>query len=342
MMNLSDQPSKYYHESAITKFAAYGNLYRLRHDDSSVTYFNFSEEPRTVNGQYTTGFNYSYSVTFDFEENFDTYFYIDWMSQYHWVCNFFIFAYLSFIFLMQKYMKNRERFELRTQLAVWNICLAVFSTIGAIRTSLEMLHLLNTYGFKFCVCFSGKTFLDNRVGGFWNWMFTLSKVPELGDTVFIVLRKQPLIFLHWYHHVTVLLYAWYSYSDYIATARWFVCMNYLVHSVMYSYYALKALKFKVSRYVAMFITTAQLAQMIMGAAVNIWAYQVKQAGNECHVSYENIKISLIMYTSYFVLFAHFFRRAYMKKPVTTDQKPITNGVSNGAYHYDKSKKGKFE
>ncbi|KAF2350062.1 ELO family [Trinorchestia longiramus] len=186
-------------------------------------------------------------------------------------------------------------------------------------------------------------FLDNRVGGFWNWMFTLSKVPELGDTVFIVLRKQPLIFLHWYHHVTVLLYAWYSYSDYIATARWFVCMNYLVHSVMYSYYALKALKFKVSRYVAMFITTAQLAQMIMGAAVNIWAYQVKEAGNECHVSYENIKISLIMYTSYFVLFAHFFRRAYMKKPVTADQKPITNGVSNGAYHYDKSKKGsKFE
>ncbi|KAF2362265.1 ELO family [Trinorchestia longiramus] len=155
-MSLSEQP-EYYHESAITKFAAYGNLYRLRHDDSSVTYFNFSDQPRTINGQYTTGYNYSYSITFDFEENFDTYFYINWMSQYHWVCNFFIFAYLSFIFLMQKYMKNRERFELRSQLAIWNICLAVFSTIGAIRTSLEMIHLFNTYGLKFCVCFSGKT-----------------------------------------------------------------------------------------------------------------------------------------------------------------------------------------
>lgn len=120
-------------------------------------------------------------------------------------------------------------------------------------------------------------------------------------------------------------------------------MNYIVHSIMYSYYALKALKFKVSRYVSMFITTAQLAQMVMGAVVNIWAYQVKQAGNECHVSYENIKISLIMYTSYFVLFAHFFRRAYMKKhqqqPSSADQKPIKNG---DAYDYVKARKGKYD
>jgi len=39
--------------------------------------------------------------------------------------------------------------------------------------------------------------------------------------------------------MTVLVYAWYSYSDYIAPARWFVVMNYLVHSLMYTYYAMK-------------------------------------------------------------------------------------------------------
>lgn len=46
------------------------------------------------------------------------------------------------------------------------------------------------------------------MAGFWATMFVLSKVPELGDTIFIVLRKQPLIFLHWYHHATVLVYSW--------------------------------------------------------------------------------------------------------------------------------------
>ncbi len=75
---------------------------------------------------------------------------------------------------------------------------------------------------------------NNRVCGFWTWMFILSKVPELGDTVFIVLRKQKLIFLHWYHHVTVLLYTWYSFAGFVAPGRWFITMNYMVHSIMYS------------------------------------------------------------------------------------------------------------
>ena len=110
---------------------------------------------------------------------------------------------------------------------------------------------------------------------------------------------------------------------------------------MYTYYALKALKFKVWRPVAMFITTAQLAQMVMGAAVNIWAYQVKQAGNECHVSYENIKISLLMYISYFVLFARFFRRAYfMPKPAVTSSVKKNGEIIS--YEYDKNTKGKIE
>ena len=50
---------------------------------------------------------------------------------------------------------------------------------------------------------------NSSVSSLWTYLFTMSKVPELMDTVFIVLRKQPLIFLHWYHHITVLIFTWF-------------------------------------------------------------------------------------------------------------------------------------
>ena len=62
----------------------------------------------------------------------------------------------------------------------------------------------------------------------------------------------------------------------------------------------------------MIITTLQLIQMVVGCLVNIWTYQMKENGMDCQVSDTNIKISLLMYTSYFVLFARFFYNAYCK------------------------------
>lgn len=157
------------------------------------------------------------------------------------------------------------------------------------------------------------SFIENdRVSGFWTWLFVLSKLPELGDTLFIVLRKQPLIFLHWYHHITVLIYSWFSYTEYTSSARWFIVMNYCVHSVMYSYYALKAARYNPPRFISMIITTLQLLQMVTGCAINVWAHgYLKTHGSQaCHISPNNIKLSLLMYSSYFVLFARFFYKTY--------------------------------
>jgi len=278
-----------------------------------------------------------YPYVFNFETRFNLPEQRAWFKDNWNVSFYYVSLYLAIIYFGKMMMRNRRRFELRSALVVWNLGLALFSIWGTSRTLPEFYNIIKYGGFHYSVCTMTGSFLDNRVGGFWNWMFTLSKVPELGDTVFIVLRKQPLIFLHWYHHVTVLLYTWYSYSDYIATARWFVCMNYLVHSVMYSYYALKALRINVPKFVAMIITSMQLAQMVMGTAVNIWAYQVKQDGNECHVSMENIKISLAMYSSYFILFAQFFHRVYFKRPREMKKSQVEANGAAGKACVDKRK-----
>ena len=200
-------------------------------------------------------------------------------------------------------------------LFLWNVGLATFSVVGALRTLPELFHVVTTQGLYHSVCVP--SFIEHdKVAGFWTLMFVGSKVPELGDTVFIVLRRQPLIFLHYYHHVTVLAYSWFSYAEYTASARWFIVMNYMVHSVMYSYFALKAAKVRVPKQVSMLITFLQISQMVVGCLVNVLVIQTVNAGRECHVSQANIGLSLAMYASYFALFGHFFYVNYLtpKKP----------------------------
>lgn len=251
----------------------------------------------------------NYSYIFNFESDFIHQETRTWMQD-NWTKGFYYCGiYMILIFGGQYLMQNRPRFELRGVLVLWNTLLATFSVVGATRTVPELLTTLSHHGLYHSICVPSFIELD-KVCGFWTWMFVLSKLPELGDTIFIVLRKQPLIFLHWYHHITVLLYSWFSYAEYTASARWFITMNYCVHSVMYTYYALRAMRYNPPRQLAMVITTLQLLQMIIGCMVNLRAHQLVQSQAECHITPLNIKLSIAMYLSYFVLFARFFYKSY--------------------------------
>ena len=63
----------------------------------------------------------------------------------------------------------------------------------------------------------------------------------------------------------------------------------------------------------MIITLLQLTQMIVGCWINVKAWQYKQNGEMCQVTDENLKVSLGMYGTYFLLFAHFFLGSYIYK-----------------------------
>lgn len=246
---------------------------------------------------------------FQFERRFQHIYTKEWMRQY-WHTSFYAVAiYMIVIFGGQAFMSNRPAFKLKRLLTLWNISLALFSILGTFRTLPELLHVLHRFGFYHSVCHP--SFIEDvKPSGFWTWMFALSKVPELGDTVFIVLRKQNLIFLHWYHHITVLLFTWFTYSEYTAPARWFVDMNYLVHSLMYSYFALRSLGYRLPKQMAMAITTSQIIQMIVGAYVIWYAYYRKSQGDACNITQSTATFGLVMYLSYFALFAQFFYTAY--------------------------------
>ncbi|XP_016093556.1 elongation of very long chain fatty acids protein 6-like [Sinocyclocheilus grahami] len=196
-----------------------------------------------------------------------------------------------------------------TTIFIYKSCLFSFSIIGAVRTGCFMLYMLRNSGFKQSVC--DQSFYYGPISKFWACAFVLSKAPELGDTMFIVLRKQRLIFLHWYHHITVLVYSWYSYKDQVAGGGWFMTMNYTVHALMYSYYTARAAGVRVPKPCAIIITSSQIAQMAMGLAVSALVYQWMQDG-DCHSYIDNIVWASLMYLSYLLLFSSFFYQSYMK------------------------------
>ena len=280
-----------------------------------------------------------YNTPFSFERDFNEHNAIQWMLENWTVSIWLSLIYIALIFAGRWYMQSRSKYDLRPWLAVWSGVLAIFSILATIRLMSEVIYIVYTYGWNYSVCFPSIYFGDSA---FWAWLFTISKAYELGDTMFIILRKQPLIFLHWYHHVTVMIYSWYTYANYYAPGRWFATINSLVHSFMYSYYCLRALRVRVPKKVSMSITFIQISQMIFGCYVNWTAYQVYQRGDACHITDNNIKYSLLMYASYFMLFAHFFYSAYMtskKTPVTSNKEDenmvIQNGTSNGHLHSSK-------
>ena len=110
--------------------------------------------------------------------------------------------------------------------------------------------------------------------GTWRNIFVFSKVFEFIDTAFLVLRKSSLQFLHWYHHITVLVYSWYvlSHSS-IATRLWFASINYAIHTLMYSYFAVKSAGLYLPSQIALFITILQILQMFNGLFVNFMFFK---------------------------------------------------------------------
>jgi hypothetical protein len=65
-----------------------------------------------------------------------------------------------------------------------------------------------------------------------------------------------------FHHATVLLYCWHSFTVRSATGIWFIAMNYFVHSIMYSYYFLMIIGQKyLAKLIAQHITSLQILQV---------------------------------------------------------------------------------
>eukprot|EP00667_Euglena_gracilis_P014097 EG_transcript_14586 len=222
--------------------------------------------------------------------------------------------YLCLCYFGPKYMNDLKPFNLKYSLVLWNGALSLFSLVGTLRTVPHLLWLLTNTPFRDTVCRCPYQHWGSGATGMWIQFFILSKFPELGDTVFIVLKKKPLIFLHWYHHVTVLLFCWHSYITESSTGIYFASMNYLVHSIMYFYYGAMAYKLPMKWFPAELLTALQILQMVLGVFIIScsWYYTATATPeNPCSSDRGNQLAGILMYLSYLLLFMKFFVDKYI-------------------------------
>uniref|UniRef100_A0A1X7UY41 Elongation of very long chain fatty acids protein n=1 Tax=Amphimedon queenslandica TaxID=400682 RepID=A0A1X7UY41_AMPQE len=248
----------------------------------------------------------------DFESRFDfsaakSWLYNNWL----WTLPLCL-LYVALVFSGKKWMSTRPPYDLRRVLFAWNLFLAIFSIIGSTCLVPHLLDILLRSGLTESVCKTEA--LYNPHISLWCFVFTLSKVLELGDTAFVILRKSPLQFLHWYHHCTVLVYSFYGLGRPVSSAIgiWFGSMNYSVHAAMYSYYAIKALGYRVPSAVSRCITIFQLSQMVVALVINFTAFRSYSFGEACEIDINVFYAGMIIYGSYAILFANFFYQRYIK------------------------------
>lgn len=233
----------------------------------------------------------------------------------------FLSVYLVFVKVGPKLMKNRKKIE--GGLASWNLFLAVLSLAMFIGMAVPCLKFYWERGFIEFLCLPGRE-LYHGSQFFWVWLFAISKYFELIDTVFVVIRKREVEFLHYYHHTTVLLFTWFCVITLPGGVGYmFSIMNAGVHTIMYYYFYKAAIGKRPSW--GQTVTIIQLSQMVVGVIFSAtWIVNYLDGVCKCDYAYSYFFSSVALYGSYFVLFLQFYYRRYFsgKKPAPTPAPPV--------------------
>lgn len=215
---------------------------------------------------------------------------------------YYIYIILSLLFIPLinfgvKYMKYKRPFSLKGLLFLWNISVSILSGIGAYYTVPYLINGFNTWEEEEIYCSHQKVYTSDIA--WYIGVFNATKIFEWIDTIFLILRKKKIIFLHWFHHLITFLYCWHAtYFSYRSdtSGLWFSSMNLFVHAIMYGYYALTTLglKFKFN----FVITFLQTLQMIIGITITFFTLKCPDINN----NYHGVFFALSMYFIYCILF----------------------------------------
>ncbi|XP_018608835.2 ELOVL fatty acid elongase 8a [Scleropages formosus] len=218
--------------------------------------------------------------------------------------------YLLSIWAGPKIMKNREPVNLKGVLIGYN-----FAMVGL---SAYMFHefLVTAWLANYSLLCQPVDYSNSALGMRMAkvcWWFFFSKVIELSDTFFFILRKKnsQLTFLHVYHHGTM-IFNWWAGVKYVAGGQSFFIgvINTFVHVIMYLYYGLAALGPHMQRFLwwKRYLTSLQLIQFFILTIHTGYNYFA-----ECDFPDSMNAVVLAYSISLIFLFSNFYYQNYLGK-----------------------------
>jgi len=263
-------------------------------------------EDRLVNVLITIGFDKSLFTGFEFHVGKTAF-----SSLHYPLCT--VFFYCVGIPLLQKVMKDRPPLSLKWPLVIHNLLLSIMS---AFLGTLMFTKIVNTYrldALPLFEVFCGYTFNEQKglltLLYYWNYLF---KYYELIDTLFLVMKKKPIGFLHAYHHPATLVLTWTQLVDF-SGMQWVVIeLNLFVHTVMYFYFALAAMHIQLP--FKQIVTTLQILQFVIDISCCSYAYpNIILTSDACTGTLRAGVVGCFILSSYLFLFVDFYNETYNKE-----------------------------
>jgi len=215
--------------------------------------------------------------------------------------------------LIKKVMRNRAEVHLKPILFCHNIALMLWSLYVCVDQFLVI--------YRDGLCGPSDQTL---------WLFYYSRYYEMLDTMFLALRKRPIIFLHFYHHCSVPIMALVQLLYMPMGWRVVAVMNGAIHTAMYSYYALRTVGMEAPW--GRFITLAQILQHFGGIVLCFyWYYPCAGARSQDWGPWLALIISLVIVSSYLYLFTMLYFNKW-EKPTHSPAATTTNSKERKKTH----------
>ncbi|KAH8407666.1 hypothetical protein KR222_010102, partial [Zaprionus bogoriensis] len=231
-----------------------------------------------------------------------------------WPVHLILGVYVLFVLgLGKKFMESRKPFNVKNIILVYNIVQVIYnSIIFGIAVYYLVLHPIHDLRCMETLPFnSPRKNLERWV----TYAYFINKILDLLDTVFFVLRKsyKQITLLHVYHHTMMVTSVYWVIRLYGVGGQYYLMglLNTFVHSIMYLYYFVTALKpdAKKNLWWKKYITIAQLLQfsILLSQSVYILLFNRK-----CQFPLILQWFQLLQATIMIYMFGKFYIQTYVK------------------------------